>query len=273
LNKRNRRVTMATWEIEDAETIQFDEPISELDVGMVGGDLAVRAGEGPVTLEVRHVVGPPVEVELSGGLLRIRHQQPSHGLLPRLRNCSASVTLTVPASCRCRLKTVSAPVLVGALQSELEVESVSGDITVDGLAAPAAISTVSGSVAARGLSEEFRGNSVSGELTLEAFSGGSVRLMTVSGDVVADLQEAGPTSSADVHTTSGTVLLRLPANAAQTVHVNSVSGRLQSAFPGLHSDRSPGRRRLGGSLGDDGGGTVEAVTVSGAVSLLAGAAD
>jgi hypothetical protein len=262
---------MAKWEIEQAETIQFDEPISELEVRLVGGDLAVRAAEGPVTLEVRRVSGPPLQVDLDGGQLRINHQSHLNGVNSWLRDHSASVTLTVPTSCRCRLKTVSASVLAGALESELTVETVSGDITIDGLEGPGAISTVSGSVAARGLSEEFRGQTVSGELSLEAFSGGSVRLTTVSGDVVADLQEAGPTGSADVHTTSGAVLLRLPANASQTVRVKSVSGHLRSAFPNLHSDRSPGHRRLGGSLGD-GDGTVEVATVSGAVSLLAGAA-
>jgi DUF4097 and DUF4098 domain-containing protein YvlB len=114
----------------------------------------------------------------------------------------------------------------------------------------------------------LRGETVSGGFTLDAFGGSSVRLQTVSGEVVADLKQAEPDSSAEVQTVSGAVYLRLPASPSQKVRVESVSGRLTSAFPELKTGSSPGSRTLKGLLGE-GRGKVKVSTVSGSVSLLA----
>jgi hypothetical protein len=261
---------VAEWEIDSPETIQFEETPSELNVALVAGDVSVTGSEGPPTLEVRHVSGPPLQVSLEGGRLEIVQKDPSHMRLGGTRR-SVSLVLAVPPSCQARLGTVSASVLVAGLADELSVETVSGEITLESVKGPVLIQTVSGNVAARGVSGEVRGRSVSGELILETFSGSDVRLDTVSGEVTADIGEAGPSSSAEVNTASGSVFLRLAASPSQQVLVESVSGRLTSAFPQLTVKKGPGSRSMNGSLGD-GSGRVEVHTVSGEVALLGEAA-
>lgn len=257
---------MAEWEIETAETIQFEEQPSDLVVNLVGGDLNVTASEGPSTLEVRQIVGPMVRVQLEGGKLEIAQQHPSFWRTDTTR-VSASVTLSVPAGCRVEIDTVSASVLASGLEAPLALRTVSGEATLDSLRGPVTATTVSGDLANRGQRGKFRGETVSGGVTLDAFSGSSLRLQTVSGEVVADLNQAEPDGSAEVETVSGAVYLRLASSPSQKVRVESVSGHLTSAFPGLHAESSPGSRTLKGSLGD-GRGKVKVATVSGSVSLL-----
>ena len=261
---------MAEWEIDSAETIQFEESPSELKVELVAGDVSVTGSDGPSTLEVRHVSGPPLQVKLEGGRLELAQKDPP--LMSRLSRLgesrrSVSVVLAVPPNCRARLSTVSASVLAAGLADDLSVETVSGEITLESVNGPVSAQTVSGNIAARGVSGDLRGRSVSGELTLETFSGSDVRLDTVSGEVTADIKEAGPGSSAEVNTASGSVFLRLAASPSQQVRVESVSGRMTSAFPGLTVQKGPGSRSMNGSLGD-GSGRVEVHTVSGEVALL-----
>jgi hypothetical protein len=269
--KTRGRYAVAEWEIDSAETIQFEESPSDLNVDVVAGDVSITGSEGPPTLEVRHVSGPPLQVRLEGGRLDVvQKDEPRTSLLGGTRR-SVSVVLVVPPHCRARLATVSASVLAAGLADEVSVETVSGEITLESVEGPVRIQTVSGNIAARGVSGELRGRSVSGELTLETFSGNEVRLDTVSGEVTADITEAGPGSSAEVNTASGSVFLRLAASPSQQVRVESVSGRLTSAFPELAIKKGPGSRSLNGSLGD-GSGRVEVHTVSGEVALLAEAA-
>ncbi|MGH7759532.1 MAG: DUF4097 family beta strand repeat-containing protein, partial [Candidatus Dormibacteria bacterium] len=65
------------------------------------------------------------------------------------------------------------------------------------------------------------------------------------------------------------VYLRLPASASQKVDVETVSGRLTSAFGELSNRGGWGSRTLEGTLGE-GRGSLKVETVSGSVSLLAG---
>jgi DUF4097 and DUF4098 domain-containing protein YvlB len=258
---------VSEWEIENPETIQFDEVPTELSVELVGGDISVTASDGPSSLEVRRVDGPMVQARLEGGRLEIWQRQPSFWGVGTTR-VSASVAILVPSGCRVRIETVSASVSVGGLDAELELKTVSGEATLESLRGQVTTETVSGDVSSRGLSGKLRGETVSGGVTLNAFGGSSVRLHTVSGDVFADLKQAEPDSSAEVETVSGSVYLRLPINSSQKVRVESVSGQLTSSFPELRADSGPGSRTLKGSLGE-GRGKVKVSTVSGSVSLLA----
>jgi Putative adhesin len=262
---------VAEWEINSAETIQFEESPSDLQVDLVAGDLTVSGSDGPPSLEVRHVNGPPLQVRLEAGRLEVVQKDPPFTSRLGLMRRSASVLLAVPPGCRARLGTVSASVLAAGLADELSVKTVSGEITLESVQGPVRIETVSGNIAARGVSGELRGQTVSGELTLETFSGSNVRLDSVSGEVTADIKEAGAASSAEVNTASGSVFLRLADSPSQRVRVESVSGRLTSSFPELVVRSGPGSRSINGALGD-GRGRVEVHTVSGEVALLGEAA-
>lgn len=261
---------MPEWLVDGDRTIDLEEPPRELEVAIVAGQLEVRGGEGAGVLSLSQVEGDPVEVSLVEGRLRVRQQQRSHGLGLGHRS-SVQLALTVPPGCRCRLATVSAPVLATGLVAALDVETVSGEVSLDQLSGEVFAATVSGALVGRRLAESFAGKTVSGDLSLEGFRGSEGRVGTVSGDVVLDLEQAPGDARMDVSTTSGEVLLRLPTEPSQQVRVSSVSGRLVSGFPELSAERGPGRRQLRGSLGG-GAGRLQVRTVSGAVSLLQGSA-
>ncbi|HEY6537522.1 MAG TPA: DUF4097 family beta strand repeat-containing protein [Candidatus Dormibacteraeota bacterium] len=255
---------MADWEIDGPRTIQFDETPEVLRVALVAGDVEVTAAEGPAILMVKEVVGRPLEVSLSGGRLEVIHERRSW---PSSERISASIVLNVPAECRVQLEAVSASVLAAGLAADARIETVSGELTLESMGGPVRAITVSGDLASRGQAGQLRGETVSGDVTLDAYSATSVKVHSVSGEVVADLQQAGSDASAEVATVSGNVYLRLAEDPTQEVRLESVSGRLSSAFPGLQSKKSPGSRSLKGSLGV-GQGRLKVTTVSGAVALL-----
>lgn len=257
---------MSEWKIEAAQTIQFDEIPSDLRVNLVGGEIELKAGEGPATLEVRYVTGPELQVRLDHGRLEIvqEHPHPSWGL----NKVSASLALQVPTDCKVDLEAVSASVLAEGLAADVKLETVSGEIALESLSGRTRATTVSGELNVRGQSGELRGETVSGDVTLDAYLANSVRLESVSGDVTADLQQAGSSAAAEVQTVSGAVYLRLASEPSQQVRVESVSGRLTSSFPELKAKNGPGSRTLKGALGE-GQGEVRVSTVSGAVAVLA----
>jgi DUF4097 and DUF4098 domain-containing protein YvlB len=257
---------MSEWKIDSAETIQFDETPTDLHVSMVAGEVELAAGEGPAFLEVRQVSGPELRVRLANGRLEI--EQEREHLSWGVNKVSASLTLQVPADCQVELEAVSASVFASGFSEDVRLETVSGEITLESLTGRTRATTVSGELNARGQVGELRGETVSGDVTLDAYSAHSVRLQSVSGEVAADLQQAGSDASAELETVSGAVYLRLASEPSQEVRVDSVSGRLVSSFPQLTAKSSPGSRTLKGTLGG-GQGKVRVTTVSGAVSLLA----
>ena len=120
----------------------------------------------------------------------------------------------------------------------------------------------------------FVGANVSGNIRVEGLRG-EVRVATVSGNVNIQPTEF----AARATTVSGSVVLELPAGANATVHANSVSGRIDSDFPGLSdvgssiptgdSSSAVGRRRLPiveGTIGS-GGPELRVTTVSGNIRL------
>ncbi len=259
---------MPEWEISEAESLLFEEPVHQAQVSVVAGDITISAVDGPAALEVRQVSGPPITVSLRDGRLEVRHDREYHGWRGAIDRRSASLVLSLPPTCSSQLQSVSASVLVGAMAGDLELESVSGDVTLESLAGQVKARSVSGGVTGRGLAGAFGGETVSGEIILEAFSGPEIKLDSVSGDLTADLQESEPACSTTIDTVSGAVYLRLPAQASQQVRVESVSGSLNSAFPELTAHKQFGSRTLKGTLGE-GGGHLDVNTVSGDVSLLA----
>jgi DUF4097 and DUF4098 domain-containing protein YvlB len=129
---------------------------------------------------------------------------------------------------------------------------------------------MSGEVAACDLDGEIHFKSMSGGLTL---AGGSVDTLTVdtmSGQVTADVAVSS-TGSVHVNTMSGEVTLRLPADSAAQVHLHSTSGPVRTEFESLRTIKAPASHTVSGNVGA-GTGHVSVTTMSGAVTLLRGAA-
>ncbi len=261
---------MTSWSVEDTLSIDLED-VREVDLGIVAGEVAVTATDGPAHLEVERISGPPVEVELVDGRLRIHHPK-REGLLELLDRFGgsgkpeASVVLAVPSGARLRAKAVSAPVLVSGLGARTSVKTVSGDLTLKDLADEVDVKTVSGDVEAKGVTADLKAGTVSGSVTLVDGACRWVRVKTVSGDVLLDL-DLDPSGVYDLGTVSGDVALRTGADPSVVVEAQSVSGAVVSDF-GLDWDElRPGRRVMRRRVGS-GEARLAVKTVSGELRLV-----
>jgi Putative adhesin len=263
---------MTSWTVDAPTVLEFDE-VTELNVRLMAGTVAVLVSDERPSLIVSELSGRPFSVHHEGGVLTVTYESLSwEGLLSFLkpRKDSAAVTISVPGDCRIQLGVLSASAVVSGLRAGAEVKSMSGDITLDTVTGDITAETMSGEVAACDLSGEVRFRSLSGGLTL---AGGLVTALegnTMSGPVTADVTLAGA-GGIRVGTMSGEVTLRLPADSDAAVRLQSTSGAVSTDFETLRAVRAPASHTVSGNVGA-GTGRVSVTTMSGAVTLLRRAA-
>ena len=263
---------MTHWTVDAPTALEFDD-VTELNVRLIGGTVAVLASEERPSLAVSELSGRPLQVSHTDGTLTVSYESLSwDGLLGLLkpRKDKAEVTITVPADCAIQLGVLSASAVVAGLHAGAAVKGMSGDITLDGVTGDVSAETVSGELAACDIDGEIRFQSMSGGLTLAGGSVGSMAVDTMSGQVTADvsLDDGG---SVKVNTMSGEVTLRLPADSDVQVSLRSTSGTVSTEFETLRTVRAPASHTVSGNVGA-GTGHVSVTTLSGAVTLLRGAA-
>src|SRR6185437_7770740 len=223
---------MTHWTVDAPTALEFDD-VTELNVRLIGGTVAVLASDDRPALAVSELTGRPLQVSHSGGVLTVSYESLSwDGLLGFLkpRKDSAAVTITVPADCPIQLGVLSASAIVTGLHAGAAVKGMSGDITLAG-----------GSVE-------------------------SLAVDTLSGQVTADVS-LGKSGSVRVTTMSGEVTLRLPADSDAQVHLHSKSGGVRTEFESLRTVKAPASHTVSGNVGA-GTGHVSVTTMSGTVTLL-----
>jgi Toastrack DUF4097 len=256
------------WTIEAPASLEFDD-VTELRVRLIAGSVAVLATTAKPSLEVSSIEGDPLNVTYQDGVLTVAHENLNwEGLLKWLRpqRHAATVTVSVPRTCRAQVGVVSATAVMSGISARASVKSVSGGITLDGVTGDVDANTVSGAVEAQGINGKLNFNTVSGDLTLADGWLERLDVNGVSGDVTADL-DLDPLGGMQVTTVSGEVMLRLPAEADARVNLHSVSGDVRSEFAELRRSSAPASRSVSGSLGA-GSGQVSVTTMSGRVMLL-----
>ncbi|WP_066362706.1 DUF4097 family beta strand repeat-containing protein [Herbidospora mongoliensis] len=260
---------MPKWTIDKPDQLTFD-PVDRLSVRIVAGHLAVLASDGPPSLEISEIGADPLFVDHEDGHLTVTYGDLSwEGVLGWLRpggGRRCTITLTVPKTCRVEAGVISAGAVVAGFEARTRVRSVSGDIVLDGVSGDVNAETVSGSVESRALAGDLSFTSVSGELTVADGAPRRLRANTVNGTITADIA-LDPTSHVTLNTVAGPIWLRLPRVTDGDVAFRSMSGNLESAFPGLTYNSHPGSRSLTGRLGG-GMASLNATTVSGGVTLL-----
>lgn len=269
---------MTNQEISAAQTIDL-EPVSQVRLRVVSGDVSITATDGPCRLEVHSLVGPPLHVHVESGALTLEHRDDvrsggTFGWLiaggRRQARREVSLALMVPSGCAVHITSVSADTVVSGVTGPTQVSTVSGEVTLDGLGGEVSARTVSGDVEALELNAALSFQTVSGDLTVAGGSSPKIIAKSVSGDVMLEVDIA-PAGRVDVVTVSGDVVLRLPAETAGAqVAVTSMSGRLTCGLSGLVTTNLPGRQRLEGAFGDS-SGVLRVKTVSGDVDLLCSA--
>lgn len=260
------------WTVAEPRRIVFEGPVDELHVRVVGGTVnVVGIDEGPARLEVAELDGPPLLVTQEGGRVTVAYEDLQwKGLLGWLDRKGwrrhAVVSLAVPSSTTVEVGVVTAEAVVSGIGGRATVRGVSGDATLVGLTGTVDAQTVSGNVEAQAVSGDLRFNTVSGDLTVVEGTGGWVKADSVSGDMVLDLD---PSAGADVRltTVSGEIAIRIPEPGHASVEANTTSGAVSCAFDELRVTGRWGAKRITGSIGD-GGASLKATTVSGAIALL-----
>ncbi len=263
---------MEQWRIEDSQSLDLDG-VGRVNIRMIAGsvDVVGRVDEvapGPAHIEVSEVDGP-LQVTQEGDLLTITHEKLTWGGLldwtGRAR-ARAVVSVSVPAGSPVEVGVVSADAVISSICAPTKVKSVSGGVTLDGVRSDVSAQSVSGDLESRELSGRLTFTTVSGDLTVVDGASGRLRAETVSGDVTLDL-DVPADGSIDLNSVSGDVRLRLPTTVGLKVEAKTLSGRLESAFGGVSTDRKPGRASMHGEIGD-GSGQLRAHTVSGDIVLL-----
>ncbi|MFE3472083.1 hypothetical protein AAGT00_25960 [Streptomyces cavourensis] len=263
--------------VAEPQKLAFDDPVTALQVRVVGGTVNVVGTDEPgARLEVSAVEGPPLLVTYEDGRLTVAYEDlPWQDLLrwldPGGRRRSAVVSLTVPAAASVEVGVVGAGAVVSGIEGRTDVRGITGDITLVGLSGTVRGDSVSGSLEAQGVTGDLRFHSVAGDLTVVDGAGASVRAESISGDMVLDVEPSAAASDrpTDIRltTVSGEIAIRLPHPADARVEANTASGAVSNAFEDLRVGGQWGAKKITGTLGA-GTGTLKATTVSGSIALL-----
>ena len=141
---------MTRWTVDVPTALNLDD-VTELNVRLIGGTVAVPASDDRPSLAVSELSGRPLLVTHEDGVLTISYESLSwEGLLSLLkpRKDNAAVTIIVPTRCPIQLGVLSASAVVAGLHAGAAVKGMSGDITLDGVTGDVSAETISGEVAA-----------------------------------------------------------------------------------------------------------------------------
>lgn len=266
-----------TWQIDRPQLQELGgagEPIVAVHVVLVSGrlDVVAQPDRSSARLDVRDVAGRPLAVSLAHGTLRVEHHKDAGGnVLDMLKGMftgattsSAQLTLTVPATAKVTVTTVSADALVSCVTGDVTINTVSGALSLARLSGRVDVKTVSSSIDASGLAGELRSKSVSGRLTVDESALRSAKLATVSGPLVLDL--VGSTSLVTATGISADITIRIPRDSGYDVSAGSQSGHVVvdgHTLSGGEGAEKGGHRSLG-----DRTFAIKARTVSGNVVVL-----
>ncbi|MBO8194986.1 DUF4097 family beta strand repeat protein [Streptomyces oryzae] len=264
-----------SWQITEPRRIEFDDPVTELDVRVVNGTVnVVGTADTTTRVEIGEVKGPPLEVKHQDGRLVVAYEDlPWRGFLKWLDRKGwrreVEVSVRVPAAVALSVGVVGASAVVSGVRGRARVAGVSGGTTLVGLTGPVHAETVSGDVETQRLSGSLHFSTVSGDLTCIDASASKIKADSVSGAMILDLRSprAGERANIRLSSVSGELALRLPEDADLTVHASTAGGAVSSAFDELSTGGDWGAHQVTGILGK-GRGALHAVNVSGGVAVL-----
>jgi DUF4097 and DUF4098 domain-containing protein YvlB len=149
------------------------------------------------------------------------------------------------------------------VQGQVQATTGSGEITLDTVHNEVRLHSGSGDMEITNPTDAVEASTGSGDVTIKGASA-DIRLRTSSGDVTVD-GNPQPTNYWDIHTSSGDVVLQVPAAASFRLMARSSSGNIDAAIP-ITMEGTTQKHELRARLGD-GKARVEVQTSSGSVSL------
>jgi DUF4097 and DUF4098 domain-containing protein YvlB len=247
------------------EVTGWDQPQVSVDANLPSGvdRLEFRSDHGRTTITVKF---PNFSFGGEGVNLRVK--------VPRGSEVDATAVsadvLSTGVTGAQRLKSVSGSIKADIAQSDIEAKTVSGDVALRGQGKPAELhlTTISGSIRLEHGAGDVEANTTSGEINMQLDSGRSIRMRTISGDLVFRGSLAKD-ADVDVQTVSGDVKLHAKPETGYEYEVTTFSGDIDNCFNAKAEKTSrygPGER-LSGSLGNGDNGHMRIKTMSGDVSL------
>lgn len=271
------------WQIEGPKIIDIGdehERVSKLVVAIVGGrvDVVTHDDSPTARIEVTEIEGLPLLVRWNGGKLSVTHGKDSDKnvfdmvkrTLETFSRNKVVVSISVPASARTSVSTVSGTALVSGIREQVSANTVSGAVTLSDLVGDLDLNTVSGDVECIEVAGPLKVNTVSGAVTIQSGDLPKVRIHTVSGDIGLDLTSG--TSDISSSSVSGDVTVRAPLTGFD---VEGSTGSGQVVVDGRKVSRSDhhGKDKGGRIRAGDGALRIRASAVSGNIVVLrAGAA-
>ncbi len=173
------------------------------------------------------------------------------------------IEITIPAACDVAVRSLSGEIQISGVTGNIYLETASGDSHLSGSQGNLLVKTASGGFEATGFSGRLGVRTASGDVSIR---GGVLQAFNI-GSISGDIALAGqitPDGEYGIRTTSGDTHLALPADAACTVQVRTVSGDIDCELPYQRTRES--RRHM--ALAINGGGpTVQFGSISGDLSI------
>src|SRR5579862_2789624 len=266
---------------QDGETIDTTVALSSggvIDLGIMSGTITVRGwSRNEAKIHATNEEGR-IEFEHSSSriLLDVRHH-----------SGDSEFDITVPFGTRVLMRSNSGDLHAEGVKGPLEARTVSGEVRVSDIVGDAVIEGVSGDVEARNIDGNLRVSCVSGGIELSGVHG-DVDASGVSGDisrpngksrnvrmesVSGNLTYGGTVSSDgryDLHSHSGDITLRAPADVGSTLSMETFSGSIESEFrivlKGNSGDHGVSEQHIDTTLGN-GGAHITIETFSGDIRL------
>lgn len=264
-----------SWKLERPGQVALGEGVRSLRLTAMAGRVNLIGTDGPATLEVTRISGPPLFAQLTDGQLVVRHGEAGKPQLAQWllggRKAEVELSLALPPDTLLDVRVVSGPVVVSNFHERVAVKGVSGEVTLAGLHGSARVSTVSGAITVEEVTGDLSVKALSGSITVIAGAGGTIDLSAVSGAISLDLQDPVP-SPVKLQCVSGAVTVRLPHDPDVHVDLSTSNGRAVSSFPQVRTSGTRSAQRLSGTVGA-GTATLFGKTVSGSVTLLRRSAD
>jgi len=236
---------------------------------------------------------PPVEQ--NGDTIRIGKDG------SRTKNVKISYTVELPHEAQVTVEVASGAVFVGGVRGPVKAESASGSVHVEKIDRDTQVSSASGDVVASDIGAYLNASTASGRVTASNVKG-EVRANSASGDVKVNkpdgrveastasgtIEVYGATTNTkahsvsghvtvqgdpgksgywELHSVSGTVDLTVPRTSAFYLSADSMSGSISTDIPIVVEEQ--GKHSLRAHIGD-GGGRVEAHSVSGEIHVHGG---
>jgi len=199
--------------------------------------------------------------DVSGLMVDVEIQMPGKG--PVEVRCTSGNVQVMDTGGSLRIDGVSGNIMAKGLNGPIEIAATSGNVSVEDVSTPSmTLENKAGNVTLRNIRGNVNARTSAGNVLLDGFSGKTVSIESVSGDVSVDLAEP-VTGTVNLRTVSGNAKVAMDSGDCR-IALSTLRGAVQCDVPLTDENRTA--QRVTGKVGD-GSGTLDVSAVTGNVSV------